>query len=629
MTAKKKGWVWAGIAATGLLTAIFLGRPGGPPIAVTGAPVQVEVSISPFKVRLIGEARIERIDEFRVRLTSPSGDIRIKLAEGEAVYGLMERIVDDYSTSENVPAEVGQLDRRGQRVTMWVQPTIAAYAPFYMSSRGYGMWVEGTRPGIYDIGKRASDELRLEWDVGNRGFSGVFILGPGLTDILDRYTRMSGRPVRVPRWFFRPLKWRDRHRSGEHAVLDGLEVNADLAEDILMYEKLGFPAGTYLFDRPWAQGEKGYGNFTWNEERFPNGDAMVGKLHDRGWRVIVWGSPWALGKQEWEFGPEAERLGYKISDRSLDYTNPAAVAWHRKKIEGFVARSGIDGWKLDRSEEDNPSTKQDLYFDGRTGFEVHNDYPRLFIRTFYDATRAVRGDDFVLMSRAAFGGSQQWGVVWGGDSRGSVRTFRGWRSTDKGLRSVILSLQHMALMGYPVWGSDTGGYQGFSDREVFARWLEVSCFSPIMEIGGTGSHEPWKMPTEPSYDQEMIEIFRRYTWIHARLAEYTYKLSERASATGNPIVHPLVLDWPDDPAVRGLWDEYMYGPSLLVAPVWRSGARERPVYLPPGEWIDLWDPGRIYRGPVTIQVQVPLDRIAVFIKADEKHRLPANLLQGP
>lgn len=624
----KKGWLWAGVAVAGVLAVVCFRGPSGPPIEVTGAPVQVEVSMAPFEIRVIGDARTERIDESRVRLTSPSGDIRIKLVEGEAIYGLMERIVDDYSASEDVPEEVGRLDRRGQRVTMWVRPTIAAYAPFYMSSRGYGMWVEGTRPGIYDIGKSVADELRLGWDVGNRGFSGVFILGPGFTDILDRYTRMSGRPVRVPRWFFRPLKWRDKHRSQLPAVLDGLEVNADVADDILMFEKLGFPAGTYLIDRPWAQGERGYGNFTWDETRFPNGDRMVGKLHDRGWRVMVWGSPWALGKQEWEFGSEAGRLGYKISDRSLDYTNPAAVAWHRRKIEEFLARSGVDGWKLDRADEDNPSTKRDVYFDGRTGFEVHNDYPRLFIEAFHDATRAVRGQDFVLISRAAYGGSQRWGVVWGGDTRGSVRASRGARSTDKGLRSVILSLQHMALMGYPVWGSDTGGYLGFVDREVFARWLELSCFCPVMEIGGSGRHEPWNMPTEPAYDEEMIRIFRRYAWIHARLADYTYELSERASATGNPIVHPLMFDWPDDPAARDLWDEYMYGPSLLVAPVWKSGAREREVYLPSGEWIDLWDPGRTYRGPVTVRVQVPLDRIAVFIKADEKHRLPPNLLQG-
>lgn len=136
------------------------------------------------------------------------------------------------------------------------------------------------------------------------------------------------------------------------------------------------------------------------------------------------------------------------------------------------------------------------------------------------------------------------------------------------------------------------------------------------------------MRTKPHYDEEMIKIFRRYTWIHARLADYTHNLAARANETGNPIVHPLVFDWPDDGKVKDIWDEFMYGPSLLVAPVGEDGRYEREVYLPMGERESLWDPKESYQGPATITVKSPIDVIPVFVKTDKKHLLPEGLVEG-
>lgn len=595
---------------------------GGPGIIAIGKPVKITVGAAPFSVSAPG-CKTEKLDDHRVRVTCDTGNLSIPLAANEAIYGLTERLVDEYLWSEYLPRERSGLNLRGQRFTMWVLPTISAYSPFFISSRGYGMLVEGTRPGVYDLGKTFKDRITLQWDIGNKPFSAVFFFGPGYLEILDRYTAMTGRPFLPPRWVFLPWKWRGECAPDKFADLDGIPVNAELAEDVLMYEKLGFPPGVMLVDRPWAEGEMGWGNLNWDPKRFPNGDEMVKKLAARGWTTVVWGAPWAIG----EFGEEAKRLGYKVSDREIDYTNPEVVAWQSAKIQEFLRRSGVSGWKLDRGEETNPSGKNFIYHDGRTGFEVHNDYPRMYIKTYYDATRAVRGDDFVLMARPAYTGTTAWSIVWGGDTY--ARTYLGpERGTDLGLRSVIISLQRMAFMGFPTWGSDTGGYHGFMSRDVFARWLQFSAFCPMMEIGGIQSHEPWAMPTEPAYDEEMIRIYRRYTWLHARLADYSHALAKKAHQTGDPIVHPLVFDWPDDPKVVDLWDEYLYGPALLVAPVWRDGARERTVYLPKGEWIDLWDRSKKITGPTEIEVDVPLDRIPVFIRAEKEEMVPAGLTDG-
>lgn len=580
-----------------------------PQIQPAGEPIPVEVQVEPFNIAAGHEAELERLDEHTVRLTSlNSTRLVIKLEPDEAIYGLTERVVDSAWESEIWPSEVGGLNLRGEIIHMWVSPTFEVYSPFYLSSRGYGMLVEGTWPGVYDIGKTKTDELRVDWEPDpDREFSAVFFYGPSLPAVLERYTAYSGRPLLPPKWVFEHWRYRDEYQKGKFIELDGITMNADVVEDVTMYEKLGIPAGVIILDRPWAEGTYGYGNFNWDEERFPNPEEMLESLQRRGWQVIVWGAPWTLG----EFGQEAKRQGYLVpgSDRCIDYTNPQAVEWHMAKIEDFMRRWGVAGWKLDRGAEHTPSRRSDQWFDGRSGFEVHNDYPSLTVKTYYDASRQAQGDNFVLLSRFSYGKDKQWAIFWGGDAAGSTITGMG-PGTDLGLRNSIVSLLRTASMGYPVWGSDTGGYYHFKDREVYARWLEFSSMSPLMNI----LYEPWNMPTEPAYDEEMIAIYHKYVTLHHAMADYTYELAVRAHETGHPIAYPLVFDYPDDPKVRDMWDEYMFGPRYLVAPIWRIGQTEREVYLPQGQWADYWDKAHIWEGPVTITYSAPLDILPLFVK---------------
>jgi alpha-glucosidase len=123
------------------------------------------------------------------------------------------------------------------------------------------------------------------------------------------------------------------------------------------------------------------------------------------------------------------------------------------------------------------------------------------------------------------------------------------------------------------------------------------------------------MPREPHFDEELIEIYRRYVRLHHDLVPYIVAHAEGPARRGLPVARALVFDFPDDPNVRDLWDQYLFGPDLLVAPVWEIGRREREVYLPAGRWEDFWDRSRSWEGPLTIQVDVPLDAIPVFVRA--------------
>jgi alpha-glucosidase (family GH31 glycosyl hydrolase) len=452
----------------------------------------------------------------------------------------------------------------------------------------------------------------------------IFV-GPEHATILDEYTNLVGRPFVPPAWAFLHWRWRDTLTAGATALLDGTPVNADVADDVNMYDALGIPPGVYHFDRPVLVGNYGFAAWTWDESRLPNPAAMLASLRSRGYHLMTWSALWMCGSNPGESGYDAQQLGYDapgpvatpncadIGGTSfiMDPTDPAAQAWWRDRVAAFLATWGIQGIKLDRGEEHIPSEATDVWADGRTGREVRNDYPNLQAKIHHDALAAVYPDgDFVLFSRPAYTGTPRWSVFWGGDIPGS-ETFGSGPGTDLGLRSAIVSQQRAAFLGVPIWGSDTGGYYQFKDREVFARWLEFSAFSGIMEIGGTGTHAPWNMPTTPAYDPEMIDVYRRYTQLRVTLQPYVVAAVAEA-ATGMPIVRPMPFLDRKDPALGDLWDQYLFGPDLMVAPVWKVGQRSRDVYFPKGTWRSYWDRTQTWRGPGRATLDVPLDTILVF-----------------
>ncbi len=557
----------------------------------------------------------------------------------EAVYGLTERLRDSPSIDPGVidqtiddvqPPEVGSLDRRGESVEMRIVPTFSVYAPFYQSSFGYGLAVAGTTFGVFDLAKTDPRTLAFRFETGTTPASQrlVFHLfaGPEHTTILDEYTNLAGRPVVPPDWAFLHWRWRDELRVAAPALLDGTLVNADVADDVLMYDAHGIPPGVYLFDRPALQGNFGFARWAWDETRLPNPAAMLQSLQQRGYRLAMWSSTWTCGSGAADNGTEAQALGYlapgpggtplcaDIGGTSfiLDVTNPAARSWWRDRIAAFLSAHGIQGIKLDRGEEHIPSEATDSWADGRTGREVRNAYPTLQAQLHHDALALAFPGDFVLMSRPGYTGTAQYAVVWGGDIAGS-ENFGFGAGTDLGLRSAIISQQRAAFMGYPIWGSDTGGYYAFKNREVFARWIEFSAFSGLMEIGGKGERAPWRMPTQPTFDQEMIDIYRRYTMLRETLHPYIVTAAQ-AAAIGVPLVRPMPFEDRGDRKLRDLWDQYMFGPDLLIAPVWRVGERSRAVYFPRGTWRSYWDPATVYRGRTRATVQVPLDTIPVFVR---------------
>ena len=549
-----------------------------------------------------------------------SGILKWGLAIGastnEYFTGLMERVVDGPQDASWAVGLTNALNLRGQKVEMILKPTMSVYAPFYISSHNYAIFVEGNWPGFFDF--CASDPAHVKIEFEGPSFEMKIYTGANPAALVKAHALDAGPPFMPPKWMYLPWRWRDEHTQ-RSTYYDGTPVtgpfNSEFMEDVLLMKAYGIPDGIYWFDRPWGPGPNGCDDFEIDSNRFPHFAESVKWLLGQNIHTVMWIAPFFQGQMM----TNALEKGYILAGQEhrhwpennypmVDFTNPDAKKYWQDGVAKFL-KMGVAGFKLDRSEEDIPESGPYKVFDGRSIRENRNAYPPMYVQATYEVARKYRTNDFFAMPRAAYTGSSPYGVFWGGDIGG----------TEYGLRAEIIGVQRAAVMGYPNWGSDTGGYNNQSmDTEVVGRWLGFSCFTPIMEVGPTHNVAFWDFHNPPRYDAELIAIWRLYARLHARLADYSYAQAQVAHETGLPIVRPLFLVEPSAPAAWTNWWTYSYGPDILVSPIWKRNQRTQDVYLPSGrKWRDAWT-GKVYEGGQTITVNAELHQMPLFVRVGAK-----------
>ncbi len=542
----------------------------------------------------------------------------IQASKDEYFTGMMERVIDGEQRLSWQPGIKEAMNLRGQFLTTVVKPTTSLYCPFYISSNNYSLFVEGTWPGEFDFCRSNPDLIQATFE---GPFTAVVInTAESPAELVKKHSLRVGPTIIPPRWAFGTCRWRDEH-SNEKAYYDGTPVaapyNSQVVEDVLMMKAFDIPLSYYLVDRPWAKGSQGFDDFEWDSNRFPNATDMISWLDSKDVKFILWIGPWVMG----DMHKEAIAKNYcvqgqltpkdKLDKALIDFSNPAAVEWWQKGIEKLLTQ-GVNGFKMDRAEEIVPNDYNNKSFDGRTAREYHNDYPVMYAKAAHDIAKLVHGNDFITMPRAGYTNSSRYAVFWGGDTGAGSK---GGRTVPEALRAAIIALQKSAVIGFPIWGSDTGGYMNITDHEVTARWLAFSCFCPIMEVGPTEDRGLWDLTEEPRYDKELIAIWRLYSKIHESLMDYSYQQAKDAATAGMPIARPLFLNYGDQPQAWQDWQTYMYGPDILVSAIWEKGKTQQSLYLPAGEkWIDAWDTKKVYTGGQTITVDTPRYKIPIFIR---------------
>jgi alpha-D-xyloside xylohydrolase len=277
----------------------------------------------------------------------------------------------------------------------------------------------------------------------------------------------------------------------------------------------------------------------------------------------------------------------------VDFTNPGAVAWFRRKLDAQLAL-GADSFKPDFAEE----IPEDARFaSGATGAEMHNPYPLLYQREAFEATAAHAGRA-VVWSRSAAPGVQRYPGHWAGDSE---CTFGDLASTLRGGLAAAMS-------GLAYWSHDIGGFWGDPSPELYVRWAQWGLLSGLSRYHGATPRDPWL------FGDEALAIFREYARLRSRLVPYLVSYGWEASETGTPLMRPMVLEFPDDPAGYAFDLQYCLGRELLISPVASTGGRVT-TYLPRGRWLDWWS-GAVHAGPTTLRRQVPLRELPLYLRED-------------
>ncbi len=495
-------------------------------------------------------------------------------------------------------------DKRGQRLEMWTHNTYGVHTerayknhPFFISTRGYGIFVDSAKCIRFDMA--ASNHAVFSMIVPDTALDYYVITGSNLEHIITRYSSLTSFPVLPPKWAFG--LWMS---SG---------FQADSSEDLLTraqrLREEDIPCDVLHLDCYW-QRHGAWSDMEWDREVFHDPEGMLEQMKEMNFKISAWENPY-LGVESEHFEMAVEKGfllkntegepyvldtwdGYHPPVGILDFTNPDAAEWFREQHR-VLLRMGIDVFKTDFGE----SVPHDsIASNGWTGEILHNLYPLLYNDIVTQVTAEETGRVGIVWARSSYTGGQRHPIQWGADCDCSYQ----------GLASTIRGGLSLGLCGQPFWGHDIGGFYIEPSPELYIRWTQFGAFSPVSRAHGVTTRLPW------DYGEEAMRNFKKYIKLRYRLMPYIFSHACQAVKTSSPMLRPLVLDYPDDPATYGMDLQYMFGSAFLVAPIYNSEGR-RPIYLPEGSWVDFWT-NEVLQGPQTLWVESPLDVIPVYVRGN-------------
>ncbi|GAA3215425.1 alpha-xylosidase [Microbacterium terregens] len=557
-----------GVLESGALTArIAAGAPWDLSFEVDGTRVTGSGLKAQAYLNVADETQLSHgvVGNARTGAAAPSAHAFVReqldLGVGEFIYGLGERF--------------GPLVKNGQSVDIWNADggtsSEQAYKniPFYLSNRGYGVLVNDPGHVSYEIGSEAVE--RVQFSVPGEVLEYFVIAGPTPKQVLDRYTALTGRPPIVPAWSYG--LWLSTSFTTDY---DEATVTSFVDE----MARRELPVSVFHFDCFWMR-EFNWCDFEWDPRVFPDPDGMLARLREKDLRVCVWINPYIA--QRSPLFAEAAASGYLVKRPDgavwqwdlwqagmglVDFTNPDATAWYQGKLRALVDQ-GVDCFKTDFGERIPLEVE---YFDGSDPSRMHNLYTQLYNKAVHEVLVEAKGaGEAVLFARSATTGGQAMPVHWGGDS---TSTFESMAETLRGGLSLAMS-------GFAHWSHDIGGFEGTPDAAVFKRWTAFGLLGSHSRFHGSSSYRvPW------AFDEEAVEVTRVFTHLKMRLMPYLFAASLEAAEKGAPIMRPMQLEFPDDPAVAHLDRQYMLGADILVAPVFTADG-DVEFYLPAGTWTHL------------------------------------------
>ena len=499
--------------------------------------------------------------------------------------------------------QAGVWNYRGETVDLSQENTEIAI-PLLVSTNGYGIF--WNNPSRSVVNNRFVHWLYMSGEVADR-VDYYFLYGPEADDVIGHYRELTGEAPLFGRWAYGFWQCKNKYQSQKE--LEGVAAK---------YRAEHIPVDNIVQDWFWWVT---MGEMKWNPN-YPDPASMIDTLHKEHFHLMV--SVWPyfrpgsatydqFDKSGW-FVAKTQTAGFHPLGQALyDATNPDARKQYWDNVNAALFQKGVDAWWLDTDEPETEGQQDNLLVDHKialgSGARYANVYPLFHAGGVSEGQQAASDKKRVfILSRSAYAGAQRYGVTaWSGDVLSDWVTFH---------RQIAAGLNY-AISGMPYWTTDIGGFISGGNlndpkfRELFVRWFQFGAFSPVFRVHGTRNpdeNELW------SYGPEAEKILVDYDTLRYRLMPYIYSEAWQVTSEHGTLMRPLVMDWRTDVEAQNTGDEYLFGPALLVSPVYTEGATTRTVYLPKATWYDFWTGDRV-EGGKRIEADAPLSKLPLFVRA--------------
>ncbi|HIB37613.1 MAG TPA: DUF4968 domain-containing protein [Mesonia sp.] len=571
--------------------------------------LNVEIHKSPFQIHIYDK-----------KGNLLNADVVAKKESSKETFGATKKLqADEHFFGFGERMDV--LDRRGKEVTLNVgrglgKPHIigaynvleANYAPvpFFMSTKGYGIFYHTSYPSTWDMGK--SNAKFYTFSSEDKELDYYFIYGPNFPKILDGYTSITGKSPMLPKFAMGLHVGTYSGGTWGHEEETSANYPVALVEKFRQYQ---IPIDVLHLDSTWRMfgenGGSGATTFEWRET-FHDTEKMFDSLYALNLNAVgLHVRPRFDNGKKLRLLDEAREAGYVYpepnnSGEFVNFFDEDAVNWWWENCAMRVAEQGAMFFKTDEGSafgrKANESNKTGPR--GQKITSLHNVFPVAYAKAPYEKYQEYNKMRGMNHTREGYAGIQRYPFIWAGD----------WPSEWQYFEPVIKAGLNIGMSGVGYWSHNMGGFEHVADPELYIRWCQFGFFSPVSHLFGM-EHPNYKEPW--NYGEEAQRIFKQYDDLRYSLIPYIYSTAYENHQTGMPLMRALVLDYQDDSNVYEITDQYLFGESMMICPVTTKGAKTRTVYLPEGNWTNYWT-GEQFEGKQYLNVLSPIEEMPIFIK---------------
>ncbi len=534
------------------------------------------------------------------------------------------------------------LNLRGKRLQNWCSDCFGYGAdtdplyrsiPFYLGLResiGYGLFFDNSFRTHFDFAAERN-EVTSFWAQGGE-MNYYFFYGPGLMEVTQQYTLLTGVPELPPLW-----------AMGYHQCRWSYFPEGRLRQIAKEFRERSIPCDALYLDIDYMDG---YRCFTWNKEYFPTPGKMIKELDDQGFKTVVIIDPGIKVDLDNDTCLEGIEKGYFLKRQDgpfvkgrvwpgecffPDFTSPDVREWWANLYRDLIQKDGVNGVWNDMNE---PATfdleGRTLYNDVRHDYDghscshhkAHNVYGMQMSRASYEGVkRFCYPNRPFLITRATYSGGQRFASAWTGDNISS------WEH----LRLANIQSQRMAISGFSFIGSDVGGFNDLAEGELLVRWLQLGAFHPLFRNHTMGNNVDGAADIDTdAVDQKALQFFtdqepwafgEAYEAPARKAIEFRYKILPMVYTAfwqyvdkGIPFLRPLAFMDQNNPDTHYRMEEFSMGDHVLVCPISEPGVSGRYLYLPNGTWYNFHS-DEPFNGRREIWADADLDQTPMFIRS--------------